>query len=156
MKDKLPLLPEDVADIVAILDGSAYETLEIRTARFSLRMSRDAGGWTQSWKHDDLGVAAVEKPAAAAVAVVADEPDDGTAAIRPSIPGTFYRAAKPGAPPFVEVGAAVGVDTVVGIIETMKVMNSVAAGIAGVVSAIVAVDGQLVNQSTVLVRVRPG
>ena len=44
--------------------------------------------------------------------------------------GTFYRAPKPGAPPFVEVGSDVDVDSVIAIIEVMKLMNSVRAGVA--------------------------
>ena len=43
--------------------------------------------------------------------------------------GTFYRAPKPGAPPFVEVGAPVEEDTIIGIIEVMKLMNTVRAGV---------------------------
>ena len=50
--------------------------------------------------------------------------------------GTFYRAPKPGAPPFVEVGAPVEADTVIGIIEVMKLMNTVRAGLRGRVSEI--------------------
>ncbi len=53
---------------------------------------------------------------------------DGLVAVVAPLPGTFYRAPRPGAPPFVEVGDAVGADTVVAIIETMKLMNSVPAG----------------------------
>ena len=48
--------------------------------------------------------------------------------------GTFYRAPKPGAPPFVEVGSAVEADTVVAIIEVMKLMNTVRAGVRGTVT----------------------
>ena len=52
--------------------------------------------------------------------------------------GTFYRAPKPGAPPFVEVGARVEEDTIVGIIEVMKLMNTVRAGVRGTVAEILA------------------
>ena len=55
---------------------------------------------------------------------------DGLIDIHPPIIGTFYRAPKPGAAPFVEVGSTVGKDTIVGIVETMKLMNSVYAGAA--------------------------
>ena len=37
----LPLTPEDVAEIVAILEGSTYQTLDVKTARFRLRVARD-------------------------------------------------------------------------------------------------------------------
>ncbi len=79
----------------------------------------------------------------------------GLIEVRPPLMGTFYRAPKPGAPPYVEVGSNVGPDTVIGIIETMKLMNSAYAGAAGVVAEICAADGQLVEQNHVLMRLRP-
>jgi acetyl-CoA carboxylase biotin carboxyl carrier protein len=68
--------------------------------------------------------------------------------------GTFYRAPKPGAPPFVEVGATVEEDTVVAIIEVMKLMNTVRAGVRGTVTEIPARDGVLVEYGETLLRVR--
>jgi len=67
--------------------------------------------------------------------------------------GTFYRAPKPGAPAFVEVGTAVEADTVIGIVEVMKLMNTVRAGVRGTVTALVAVDGALVEYGETLIRV---
>jgi acetyl-CoA carboxylase biotin carboxyl carrier protein len=69
--------------------------------------------------------------------------------------GTFYRAPKPGAPPFVELGTAISEDTVIGIVETMKLMNAVAAGTRGTIVEICAADGELIDQHRVLMRVRP-
>ena len=69
--------------------------------------------------------------------------------------GTFYRAPKPGAPPFVEPGASVEPDTVVGIIEVMKLMNAVRAGVRGVVREIRARDGALVEFGETLLLVEP-
>jgi acetyl-CoA carboxylase biotin carboxyl carrier protein len=74
--------------------------------------------------------------------------------VRPPILGTFYRASKPGAAPLIEVGSKVAKNTVVGIIETMKLMSSVYAGTAGVVIEICAANGQLVEQEQVLMRLR--
>ena len=68
--------------------------------------------------------------------------------------GTFYRAPKPGAAPFVEVGSQVESETVVGIIETMKLMNSVYAGVSGTVIEICAANGELVDAQRVLMRVQ--
>jgi acetyl-CoA carboxylase biotin carboxyl carrier protein len=68
--------------------------------------------------------------------------------------GTFYRQPKPGAPPFVEVGSAVEEDTVVAIIEVMKLMNTVRAGVRGTVTEILARDGTLVEYGETLLRVR--
>jgi biotin carboxyl carrier protein len=55
---------------------------------------------------------------------------DGKVIYAPDV-GIFYRAPKPGAPPFVEVGDSVTEHTIIGIIEVMKVMSSVEAGVKG-------------------------
>jgi acetyl-CoA carboxylase biotin carboxyl carrier protein len=68
--------------------------------------------------------------------------------------GTFYRAPKPGAPPFVEVGAQVEEETVVAIIEVMKLMNTVRAGVRGTVTEILLGDGALAEYGETLLRVR--
>ena len=68
--------------------------------------------------------------------------------------GNFYAAPRPGDPAFVEVGDKVTEDTVVGIIEVMKLMNSVRAGVAGTVVAILAQNGSAVEEGQPLVRIR--
>ena len=70
--------------------------------------------------------------------------------------GTFYRAEGPGEKPFVDVGTDVGPDTTVCIIEVMKMMNSVPAGVAGTVVEICSENAQLVEYGAPLFRVRPG
>jgi acetyl-CoA carboxylase biotin carboxyl carrier protein len=67
--------------------------------------------------------------------------------------GTFYRAPKPGAPPYVEVGSLVDEDTIVGILEVMKLMNTVRAGTRGRVVEILARDGTLVEYGETLLRI---
>lgn len=74
--------------------------------------------------------------------------------IRAPMLGTFYRSPKPGADPFVAVGSHVEPDTVIGIIEVMKLMNSAAAGVSGEVVEILAQDGELVEYDQPLMRVR--
>jgi acetyl-CoA carboxylase biotin carboxyl carrier protein len=69
--------------------------------------------------------------------------------------GVFYRAPKPGEKPFVEVGSEVEEQTVVGIVEVMKLMNSIAAGKRGTVVELVAADGELVQYGSVLARIAP-
>ncbi|MBB3045633.1 acetyl-CoA carboxylase biotin carboxyl carrier protein [Nocardioides soli] len=71
--------------------------------------------------------------------------------------GTFYRAPKPGEPPFVEVGTKVGADTTVGIVEVMKLMSSIQAGAEGEVTRVLVEDGQLVEagQPLFVLRVVP-
>ena len=150
MSNDLPLSPEDVAEIVAILDGGQYERLEVRTTRFTLKVAREGGGWTQEWDWP-----APEAKAGEVEVVAALEVGEGLAAVHPPLPGTFYRAPQPGAPPFVEVGDTVGPDTVVAIIETMKLMNPVHAGVAGTIEAIPVDNAQLVDAGAVLMTIRP-
>jgi acetyl-CoA carboxylase biotin carboxyl carrier protein len=78
----------------------------------------------------------------------------GLVAVRAPLPGTFYRAPRPGAPPFVEVGSQVSSDTVIGIVETMKLMNSVSAGVAGAVAQICVANAEFAAQGTTLLLIR--
>src|SRR5206468_12221584 len=68
--------------------------------------------------------------------------------------GTFYRGASPDAPPFVDIGTTVTEDTVVCIIEAMKVMNEIKAETSGVIAEVVAENGKPVQFGQVLFRVR--
>jgi len=68
--------------------------------------------------------------------------------------GTFYRAPKPGSAPFVEIGSVVDVDSVIAIIEVMKLMNTVRAGVRGVITEILPADEALVEFGDVLMRAR--
>jgi acetyl-CoA carboxylase biotin carboxyl carrier protein len=150
----LPLTPEDVNEIAAILDGSSYDRLDIRTSRLRLRVQRSDGGWTQQWSiAEDAGVEA--DIVAAAGAIVIEALPDGVEGIPAPLPGTFYRAPQPGAPPFVEVGDVVGPESVVGIVETMKLMNPVHAGCAGRVTAICVDNATMVDGGAVLMHVEP-
>jgi biotin carboxyl carrier protein len=76
-------------------------------------------------------------------------------AIESPLLGTFYRADAPGRAPFVDVGSEVEPDTVVAIVEVMKMMNSVQAGVAGTVEEVCAANADLVEQGQPLYRVRP-
>ena len=150
----------DVQESLQLLDASPFDELELETDRFKLVLRRSAapqGGWTQQTEtRSKAKVVAVTPGKASAVAAApALDRDDGTLPVRAPLIGTFYRAPKPGAPPFVDAGTKVTADTVVGIVETMKLMNSVMAGTAGVIVAIEAADGEFVEQNHVLMRVQP-
>jgi len=79
---------------------------------------------------------------------------DGMRAVRTPLPGTFYRAPLPGAPPFVETGSQVEPDTVVAIVETMKLMNSVSAGVRGTVAEILLENAEFADRDTALMWIR--
>jgi len=68
--------------------------------------------------------------------------------------GTFYRASSPESPPFVDVGKEVTEETVVCIIEAMKVMNEIKAETIGVIAEVVAEGGKPVQFGQVLFRVK--
>jgi acetyl-CoA carboxylase biotin carboxyl carrier protein len=79
----------------------------------------------------------------------------GLAAVAAPLPGTFYRAPRPGADPFVQVGDLVSAETVVAIVETMKLMNSVHAGTSGRVSRICLENGEFAPVGTTLMLIEP-
>jgi len=93
--------------------------------------------------------------AAAGGAVAGGAAADGWATITSPMLGTFYRADSPGAAPFVEVGSEVEPDQSVCIIEVMKMMNSVPAGVRGTIVEVLADNGQLVEYGQPLFRVAP-
>ena len=154
------LRPEDVQDIVSLLDSLSQDEFELRTSEFHVTVRR-AGpeGWTQESR-------VLAEPNVVATGTVPDENlpagaarDDpvrpGLIGIRAPLPGTFYRAPKPGADPYVEVGSRVEEDTVVGLLETMKLFNSVHADVRGVVVEFLIDDAEPADQDAVLVLVRP-
>jgi acetyl-CoA carboxylase biotin carboxyl carrier protein len=81
--------------------------------------------------------------------------DAGSIIVRAPMVGTFYRAPEPGAPPFVEVGQLVEADTIVCIIEVMKLMNSIPAGARGVVTQVLVDDAAPVDTDAPLVVLAP-
>jgi acetyl-CoA carboxylase biotin carboxyl carrier protein len=147
---------EDVQRLLQLLDASHFDELNLEADGIKLSLRRNgtpalAGSAIAPTRTPPAPQAA----AAAAESVASVDQVGGLLEIRAPMLGTFYGAPKPGADPFVAVGCRVGRDSVVGIIEVMKLMNSVAAGIDGEVVEILARDGQLVEFDQLLMRVRP-
>ena len=141
----MPLSEDDVREILRLIDGSDVRELRVETGGLSLYVRLDAGSAPDS--------EAPEPPSApAAAATVAS--DVAPVAIRAPMLGTFYRAQAPGGPPFVEVGERVEPDTVVCLIEVMKMMNPVPAGVAGTIVEVCAENAELVEHDVPLFRVR--
>ena len=115
----MALNDDDVREILRLIDESELEELRIETDGLSLHVLR--GGTVA-----EPEVEPAPPPASAAGGHTIDAPTIGV----------FYRAPAPGEAPFVEVGARVEPDTIVCIIEVMKMMNSVTAGIAGTIAEI--------------------
>lgn len=86
----------------------------------------------------------------------APAPDDaGLVAIESPMVGTFYLSANPDAPPFVSVGASVGPETTVCLIEAMKVFNEIKAEASGTIERVLVSNGQAVEFGQKLFLVRP-
>jgi acetyl-CoA carboxylase biotin carboxyl carrier protein len=162
------LRPEDVQDIVSLLDSLSHDEFELRTSELHVTVRR-AGrdGWTQESRvlsapnvvaTDIVGAdtATVDSARETPRRTAQDDPVwPGLMGIRAPLPGTFYRAPKPGADPYVEVGSRVEEDTVVGLLETMKLFNSVHANVRGEVVEFLIDDAEPADQDAVLILVRP-
>ncbi len=163
----MKLTNEDVQQILELLDATKYDELHLETERFKLTLRRNlaTGDWTQESRvlsapnvvQASRDVSAVSSSAAPATAKTLRDPRDAVwTDVRAHLPGTFYRAPKPGALPFVEIGSQVEADTVVGIIETMKLMNAVHAETCGEVVEICCDNAQFAEKDAVLMRIKPG
>jgi acetyl-CoA carboxylase biotin carboxyl carrier protein len=154
------LSPDDVRDVLRVLDSSGLAELHLETAELTLTLRREGeAGWTAEQRvlrepvierSLEEAPVAVDQPAAAGALVAA-----GLVGVRPPLLGTFYRAPQPGAPPFVDVGDAVDEDTVVGIVETMKMMTPVHAGVRGTVVEFRTGNGEFAEADAVLLVVEP-
>jgi acetyl-CoA carboxylase biotin carboxyl carrier protein len=80
---------------------------------------------------------------------------DHSVYIKSPLVGTFYAAPKPDADPFVKVGTRVSVDTIVCLIEAMKVYNDIKSGVSGTIAEILVENGQPVEYDQKLFRVEP-
>lgn len=155
------LTRDDIDDILKLIDGSDFDELKLEFGDLKLELRRrgaETVGQSQALPAAPAApIAHVTHAAPAAPARALAAPADtgqGTAVPAPLL-GTFYQAPKPGEAPFVKVGDSVTPETVIGIIEVMKLMNTVAAGIAGTVVEICADNGQLVEHGEPLIRVQP-
>lgn len=136
----MSLNEDDIREILRLIDESDVAELRIETEGLSLHVLRG-----EPWETE--AAPAVDEPAGEGVAELV--------AVTASMVGTFYRAEAPGAAPFVEVGSRVEPASVVGLIEVMKMMNSVPAGVAGTIAEVCVENGRPVEYGATLFNVRP-
>jgi len=159
----LSLNAKEVDEILKALEASSFDTLdlEIGGVKLSLRRSGAAvpAPMERAAAAPNLATAppvasgAAGTPGEAATAPI--EVPAGTHAVASPLLGIFYRAPRPGELPYVEVGQRVEAHTIIGIIEVMKLMNTVRAGRRGEIVAIAARNGELVEYGEALLFVRP-
>ena len=154
----MTLTAADVAEIMRIVATSKFDelSLDLDGVRLRLRRTGASGGFAQTTTE-----AQAATPIAAPGSINASGPvgasapaDANLREITSPMLGTFYRAPKPGSAPFVEIGSAVDEDSVIAIIEVMKLMNTVRAGVKGVITEILPADEALVEFGEVLMRAR--
>jgi acetyl-CoA carboxylase biotin carboxyl carrier protein len=159
-----PLDVERIHYLVRLMKRYDLTALDLNDGPVQIRLRRrsphpappDASGRHQG------GAPAVSNPASAMPPALQPGAPPATAPAAPKgvviespMVGTYYASSAPDAPPFVSVGTVVQPDTVVCIIEAMKVFTDIPAGVSGTVAEILVKNGQAVEYSQPLFRVIP-
>jgi acetyl-CoA carboxylase biotin carboxyl carrier protein len=164
----MELTEDDVLHILKLIDESKFDYFQLEVGELKITVSKgDPIPIPSSPQSAPVAqparAAAVEPPKVTPVAPPNTAPNvdakaaaaEGLLPITAPLLGTFYVAPEPGAPPFVQVGAAITEDTTVGLIEVMKVFNSVRSSVKGTVVQVAAQNGQFVEYGQTLFLVRP-
>lgn len=160
----MELSEDDVLHILKLIDESKFDYFQLEVGELKITVSKGEpiplGNTAQPVAISAAPAAAPAAspkpaPAAAAAAPKAAAIPAGHVAVTAPLLGTFYVAPEPGAPPFVQVGQQVTEDTTCGLIEVMKVFNSVRAGVKGTVVEVVAPNGGFVEFGQPLIIVKP-
>ena len=162
---------KDIKVIVDLMKKNAVSEFEMEEGDFKIKLKRDSGKPRKGETVVVQEAAPMILPAAAAASVAAPV---ATAAPAPATPaaaapapaaegpevkspmiGTFYRKPSPDADSYVEVGSVVEPDTVVCIIEAMKVMNEIKAEVKGTIAEVLVEEGKPVEYGQALFRIEP-
>jgi len=152
---------KDIKAIIDLMQKNDLSVFEMEKDGFRLKLQK--GAVDHLTLSAPIVVSSAPAPLASLAAATAAETAGATESptgadplkdiVSPMV-GTFYRGASPDGPPFVDVGRTVTEDTVVCIIEAMKVMNEIKAETGGVIAEVVAENGKPVQFGQVLFRVR--
>jgi acetyl-CoA carboxylase biotin carboxyl carrier protein len=153
----------DLKDIKAIIDlmkKNSVTEFELERQDFKIRLRRGANGGGGAASYDEpAAVAAAQPPSAIPLSVLATPapvvPVSNELEIKSPMIGTFYRAPSPEAASYVEVGTEVNPETVVCIIEAMKVMNEIKAEAKGVITQVMVENAKPVEFGQPLFKIRP-
>ena len=148
---------KDIKAIIDLMKKNDLSVFEMEKDGFRLKLQKGAGEQTLYAAPVLPQMIAVPAPPGAAAhpgEAAPSAPAAATREITSPMVGTFYRAGSPEAPAFVEVGREVNEDTVVCIIEAMKVMNEIKAETSGVIAEVVAENGKPVQFGQALFKVR--
>ena len=153
----------DLKDIKAIIDlmkKNSVTEFELEKQDFKIRLKRGTNGSGPIVSYDDpspANLAALPTAAAPALAPAPPvlAPASNEVEIKSPMIGTFYRAPSPESAAYVEVGTEVGPETVVCIIEAMKVMNEIKAEAKGVITQVMVENAKPVEFGQPLYKIRP-
>jgi acetyl-CoA carboxylase biotin carboxyl carrier protein len=152
----------DLKDIKAIIDlmkKNSISEFELEKQDFKIKLKRgglapvalDEPGFSGGY----AALPAPAGPASGAAALPPMPPASSEIEIKSPMIGTFYRAPSPESAPYVDIGTEVGPETVVCIIEAMKVMNEIKAEVRGVITQILVENAKPVEFGQALFKVRP-
>ncbi len=150
---------EKISALLALMKENDVVELELEEGEFSIALRKQGAflaqtmGPVQAMMAPAPAPAPASAPAAAAPAAV-DDP--GLEPIKSPIVGTFYRAPSPESAPYVQQGDTVRKDTVVCIIEAMKIMNEIRAEADGVIERVLVESGEPVEYGQPLFLIRRG
>jgi acetyl-CoA carboxylase biotin carboxyl carrier protein len=139
-----------VKELIALMIKNDLVELEIVDGDNKIKLKRPGAGQPVVTQVPMAPIAAVPQ-----AAPVEEAKADETVAILSPIVGTFYAAPSPDSDPFVKVGSRVDEDTVVCIIEAMKVMNEIKSQVSGTIVEIICKGGQAVEFDEPLFKVKP-
>lgn len=148
------LTRDDIDYILKLVDGSDFDELTLEMGDLKLELRKPGAGAASTKVPAPAAPATSATPPTAKAPTPPELAGEGLDVPAPLL-GVFYHAPKPGAAPFVAVGDRVQPDSVIGIIEVMKLMNQVTAGVTGLVTEIVAPNGEMVEHGQPLIRVKP-
>ena len=162
----MELSEDDVLHILKLIDESKFDYFQLEVGELKITVSKgDPIPIAGAAQPAPASVAPSPAPAAAKPAPVASAPaaqaakpvtvPEGMLSITAPLLGTFYVAPEPGAPPFVKVGQQITEDTTVGLIEVMKVFNSVRSTVKGTIVELVVQNGQFIEFGQTLFIVKP-
>ena len=151
----MSLTAKDVEEIMKLLDSSSFDRLSLEVNGMKIELERSGAAPRAPAAPLAAAVPAAPTAPVAPASAVRTSTEPGLIEVKTPLLGIYYRAPKPGEPPFVDVGSKVDTDTVIGIVEVMKLMNSVPAGVKGEVVEILGANGELVEHGEVLMLVRP-
>ena len=152
----------DLKDIKAIIDlmkKNSVTEFELEKQDFKIRLRRGSNGGGAVVSYDDPPVMVIPQApqaiASSGAAAAPPAPVTNETEIKSPMIGTFYRAPSPESAPYVEVGTEVNPETVVCIIEAMKVMNEIKAEAKGVITQVMVENAKPVEFGQPLFKVRP-